>query len=66
MQVGKTMKVLGSVHMKNSNINEAEHYLKKAQKILHEQGMPKLVKEIKVKLNFLRELKGGNSEPPIP
>ena len=29
--------------MKNRN-NQAEQYLKKAQKILHEQGNPKLVK----------------------
>lgn len=52
--MGKTLKVLGTVHMRNKNTNEAEHYLKKAQKILHEQGHPKLVKEIKTKLTLLK------------
>jgi hypothetical protein len=40
--------------MKNKNVNDAEHYLKRAQKILHEQGYPKLVKEIKTKLAYLK------------
>lgn len=35
VQVGKTMKILGTVHLKNNNTNDSEHYLKKAQKILH-------------------------------
>ena len=51
------MKVLGTVHLSNKNLNEADHYLKKGQKILHEQGFPKLVKEIKAKLAILKEMK---------
>ena len=43
--------------MSTKNLGEADHYLKKAQKILHEQGFPKLVKEIKAKLTILKEMK---------
>jgi hypothetical protein len=55
-QVGKTLKLLGTVHMRTKNTGEAEQNLKKAQKILHEQGYPKLVKEIKTMLLHLKEM----------
>ncbi len=35
--------------------NEAEKYLKQAQKILQDQGNAKLVKEIKSKLTQIKE-----------
>jgi hypothetical protein len=51
--------------MRNKNVGEAEHFLKRAQKILHEQGYPKLVKEIKTKLSYLKEMNdGGSGETP--
>jgi uncharacterized protein HemY len=49
-QVGKTLKMLGMVFMNQQEYNSAEHYLKRAQKILQEQGHAKLVKEVKAKL----------------
>ena len=57
VQVGKTMKVLGTVNLSVKNMTEADQYLKKAQKILHEQGYPKLVKEIKSKMAILKDAK---------
>jgi hypothetical protein len=37
--------MLGIAHMNDQNgINEAEHYLKRAQKILQDQGNAKMVK----------------------
>lgn len=45
VHVGKTLKMLGIVFMESGNdSSSAEHYLKKAQKILQEQGNAKLVK----------------------
>ena len=40
--------------MSEQEINSAEHYLKRAQKILQDQGNNKLVKEIKSKLSTLK------------
>jgi hypothetical protein len=42
--------------MRTKSTGEAEQNLKKAQKILHEQGYPKLVKEIKTMLLHLKEM----------
>lgn len=54
IHVGKTLKMLGLVFASEQEINSAEHYLKRAQKILQEQGNAKLVKEIKSKLSTLK------------
>ena len=55
MHVGKTLKMLGLVFMGEGEGGSAEHYLRRAQKILQEEGSGKLVKEIKVKLGVLKE-----------
>jgi len=39
--------MLGLVFASEQEFNSTEHYLKRAQKILQEQGSAKLVKEIK-------------------
>ena len=45
VHVGKTLKMLGVVFMEKENeFSSAEHYLKKAMKILQDQGNAKLVK----------------------
>lgn len=49
-QIGKTLKMLGTVFMVEQEYNSSEHYFKRAQKILQEQGNAKLVKEVKAKL----------------
>ena len=59
-QVGKTLKIIGAIHINNNEANDAEHYLKKAQKILHQQGQVKLVKEIKSKLAYIKEMRENN------
>lgn len=51
IHVGKTLKMLGITHLSSDqDSNSAEHYLKRAHKILQDQGNPKIVKEIKGKL----------------
>lgn len=56
--MGKTLKMLGINFMSKENeTNSAEHYLKRALKILQEQGNTKLVKEIKGKLLAIKEMK---------
>ena len=55
LHVGKTLKMLGLVFVSEQDLNSAEHYLKRAQKILQDQGNAKLVKEIKSKLSTLKE-----------
>jgi hypothetical protein len=48
--------MLGTVYMNSDQDSKsAEHYLKRAQKILHENGNTKLVKEIKNKLQSIKE-----------
>jgi hypothetical protein len=55
MHVGKTLKMLGLNFMtKENEANSAEHYLKRALKILQEQGNSKLVKEIRAKLSTIK------------
>jgi ABC-type metal ion transport system substrate-binding protein len=58
MHVGKTLKMLGINFMQKENeTNSAEHYLKRALKVLQEQGNAKLVKEVKSKLAALKDIK---------
>lgn len=58
MHVGKTLKMLGiNFMLKENDTNSAEHYLKRALKVLQEQGNSKLVKEVKTKLAALKEIK---------
>lgn len=58
IHVGKTLKMLGLNFMgKENEANSAEHFLKRALKILQEQGNTKLVKEIKGKLLAIKEMK---------
>ena len=54
LHVGKTLKMLGEVYSKEGETSSAEHYLKRAQKVLQEQGNHKLVKEVKHKIAQLK------------
>ncbi len=49
--------MLGLVFIDDQESNNAEHYLKRSQKIMQEQGNTKIVKEIKTKLSSLKESK---------
>ena len=46
-QLGKTYKVIGTIHLLNKNYNEAKDYLLKAQLIFEQKGLLKLLKEVK-------------------
>ena len=46
--------MLGLVYVNIDEVSSAEHYLKRAQKVLQEQGNGKLVKEVKLKLSALK------------
>ena len=52
-QVGKTYKVIGTIHLLNKNNLEAREYLQKAQAIFEQKGLLKLLKEVKHKLKLL-------------
>ena len=55
MHVGKTLKMLGEVYGKEGENGAAEQCLRRAQKVLQEQGNHKLVKEVKSKITQLKE-----------
>lgn len=56
------MKALGLSYITlNKNLNEAEQYLKKAQRMLSEHGAMKSIKEIKMKLQELKEKKDNKT-----
>lgn len=46
-QLGKTYKVIGTIHLLNKSHNEARDYLLKAQAIFEQKGLLKLLKEVK-------------------
>ena len=46
-QLGKTYKVIGTIHLLNKNHAEARDYLQKAQFIFEQKGLVKLLKEVK-------------------
>lgn len=52
-QLGKTYKVIGTIHLLNKNHLEAKDYLLKAQSIFEQRGQLKLLKEVKTKLKLL-------------
>jgi len=52
-QLGKTYKVIGTIHLLNKNYQEARDYLIKAQHIFEQKGLLKLLKEVKQKLKLL-------------
>lgn len=52
-QLGKTYKVIGTIHLLNKNHLEAKEYLMKAQNIFEQKGQLKLLKEVKGKLKLL-------------
>ena len=56
-QLGKTYKVIGTIHLLNKNHNEARDYLLKAQSIFEQKGLLKLLKEVKQKLKLLNPTK---------
>lgn len=53
-QLGKTYKVIGTIHLLNKNSTEARDYLTKAQLIFEQKGLLKLLKEVKQKLKLLQ------------
>ena len=53
-QLGKTYKVIGTIHLLNKNHAEARDYLQKAQFIFEQKGLLKLLKEVKQKLKLLQ------------
>lgn len=52
-QLGKTFKVIGTIHLLNKNHIDAKEYLVKAQNIFEQKGLLKLLKEVKQKLKLL-------------
>lgn len=52
-QLGKTFKVIGTIHLLNKNHIDAKEYLIKAQNIFEQKGLLKLLKEVKQKLKLL-------------
>ena len=52
-QLGKTYKVIGTIHLLNKNNAEAREYLLKSQAIFEQKGLLKLLKEVKQKLKLL-------------
>ena len=52
-QLGKTYKVIGTIHLLNKNHAESREYLLKAQSIFEQKGLLKLLKEVKQKLKLL-------------
>ena len=52
-QLGKTYKVIGTIHLLSKNNLEAREYLQKAQVIFEQKGLLKLLKEVKQKLKLL-------------
>lgn len=56
-QLGKTYKVIGTIHLLNKNHTEARDYLLKAQAIFEQKGLLKLLKEVKQKLKLLNPAK---------
>jgi len=46
-QLGKTYKVIGTIHLLNKNNVDARDYLIKAQNIFEAKGQLKLLKEVK-------------------
>ena len=52
-QLGKTYKVIGTIHLLNKHYQEARDYLLKAQAIFEQKGQLKLFKEVKQKLKLL-------------
>lgn len=52
-QLGKTYKVIGTIHLLNKNHSESREYLLKAQSIFEQKGLLKLLKEVKQKLKLL-------------
>lgn len=51
-QLGKTYKVIGTIHLLNKNHLDAREYLLKAQNIFEQKGLLKLLKEVKQKLKI--------------
>ena len=47
--------MLGLVYVSSDEVSSAEHYLKRALKVLQDQGNLKLVKEVKLKLSALKD-----------
>lgn len=52
-KLGKTYKVIGTIHLLNKNHSEAREYLLKAQSIFEQKGLLKLLKEVKQKLKLM-------------
>ena len=53
-QIGKTYKVIGTIHLLNKNHADAREYLSRAQAIFELKGQIKLLKEVKQKLKLLQ------------
>lgn len=51
-QLGKTYKVIGTIHLLNKNHLDAREYLLKAQNIFEQKGLLKLLKEVKQKIKI--------------
>lgn len=54
LQLGRTYKLIGTLYILRRKQNEAKVYLQKAQTIFELKGASKLLKEVKNKLNMLR------------
>ena len=54
LQLGRTYKLIGTLYILRRKQNEAKVYLQKAQTIFELKGATKLLKEVKNKLNILR------------
>lgn len=54
LQLGRTYKLIGTLYILRKKQNEAKIYLQKAQTIFELKGATKLLKEVKNKLNILR------------
>ena len=53
-QLGKTYKVIGTIHLLSKVMPEAREYLQRAQAIFELKGQMKLLKEVKSKLKLLQ------------
>lgn len=62
VKLGKTYKIIGTLHIITENPEEAKGYLIQAYKIFEAKGMDKLVREIANKLKLVNVAKKGADE----
>ena len=53
IQIAKTYKVIGTLHIINNNVGDARDYLLRSLYIFEQKGLLKLIKEVKNKLKLL-------------